>query len=164
MHHLARLLADPGREVHVLDLVAVAAGNPSGATHGRPNRQPELRHAGPMLDQQAKSAYRRRLSEIEDDIQHARDGDDLAREEQAEAEREFLLRELARAVGLGGRDRLANSASERARSSVTRAIRHAITAISDHDPNLGRHLQQAIHTGTRCAYLPDTRVPDRWQL
>ena len=40
---------------------------------------------------------------------------------QADAERDFLVRELSRAVGLGGRDRRAASTSERARVSVTRA-------------------------------------------
>jgi hypothetical protein len=164
LHHLARLLAAPGREIHVLDLVALAAGNPGQTSVARPNMRPELGHTGPMLDEQAKAAYRRRLGEIEDDIQDARAGRDLAREQQAEAERDFLLRELAHAVGLGGRDRRANSASERARVSVTRAIRHAMAAIDQHDPNLGRHLRYAIRTGTCCAYLPDTRIAVRWQL
>jgi hypothetical protein len=43
---------------------------------------------------------------------------DVDRAAQADAERECLVRELARAVGLGGRDRRAASASERARSAV----------------------------------------------
>ena len=74
-----------------------------------------------MLDAQAKEAYRRRLAEIEEDIEEAQAMGDDERAAQAAAERDFLVRELARAVGLGGRDRRAGSASERARASVTRA-------------------------------------------
>ena len=66
-----------------------------------------LGDAGELLDERAKDAYRRRLAEIEEDIEHARALNDTGREEQADAEREFLVRELSRAVGLRGRDRRA---------------------------------------------------------
>ena len=78
-----------------------------------------------MLDPRAKQAYRRRLAETEEDLEEARALGDSARVTQVELERDFLVRELSRAVGLGGRDRRAGSASERARASVTRAIRQA---------------------------------------
>ena len=112
-----------------------------------------------MLDARAKDAYRRRLAEIDDDIEQADAIGDGERAAQADAERDFLLRELSRAVGLGGRDRRAASASERARAGVTRAIRQAITRIADHHPHLGEHLSRTIRTGTYCAYMPDPRTP-----
>ena len=84
-------------------------------------RTPGLGDAGPLLDARAKEAYRRRLAEIEDDIGEARAMGDGERAAQADVERDLLIRELSRAVGLGGRDRRAASASERARASVTRA-------------------------------------------
>ena len=68
------------------------------------------------------TAYRRRLTEIGGDIEHARALRDTTREEQVDAERQFLLREWSRAIGLGGPDRRAASATERARAAVTRAI------------------------------------------
>ena len=116
-----------------------------------------------MLDTQAKNAYRRRLAEIEDDIEQARAIGDGERAAQADAERDFLVRELSRAVGLGGRDRRAASASERARAGVTRAIRQAITRIADHDVQLGEHLGRTIRTGTYCAYMPDPRIATGWE-
>ena len=72
MRYLARLLAEPGREFHVLDLVAAE----SGQTAVGPAAEPGLSHsglgdAGPLLDAQAKEAYRRRLAEIEDDMGEA---------------------------------------------------------------------------------------------
>ena len=153
IRYLAELLANPGREIHVLDLVAGETGKPMAPGD-----------AGPMLDERAKSAYRRRLAEIEDDIEQARVLEDAVREAQADAERDFLVRELARAVGLSGRDRHATSASERARSGVTRAVRHGIARIGEHNPELGEHLDQAVRTGTYCAYVPDPGGQVAWTL
>ena len=164
MHYLARLLADPGREYHVLDLVAAETGSVASLDNSHAARLPHsaLGDAGEMLDARAKDAYRRRLAEIDDDIEQAHAIGDGERAAQADAERDFLLRELSRAVGLSGRDRRAASASERARAGVTRAIRHAITRIGDHHPHLGEHLNRTIRTGTYCAYMPDPRAPVGW--
>ena len=151
MRYLAQLLTHPGREFHVLDLVAAETG-----------QQTALGDAGAMLDEGAKTAYRRRLAEIEDDIEQARALGDETREAQADAERDLLVRELARAIGLGGRDRRAASASERARSGVTRAIRQGIARIGEHEPQLGEHLNRAVRTGTYCVYVPDADAPAAW--
>ena len=166
MRYLARLLADPGREYHVLDLVAAETG--SGAQvesrHGAGLPRTVLGDAGESLDAQAKDAYRRRLAEIDDDLEQARAIGDTERAAQADTEREFLVQELARAFGLGGRDRRAASASERARAAVTRAIRQAMTRLTEHHPQLGEHLSRTIRTGTYCAYVPDPRAPADWRL
>ena len=156
MRYLARLFAHPGREFHALDLVAAESpGNTFEETGRAVLSRAALGDAGEMLDARAKSAYRRRLTETEADMEEARALGDTERAAQAEFERDFLVRELSRAVGLGGRDRRAASASERARVAVTRAIRHAIASIRGHDHELGAHLDAAIRTGTYCAYAPD---------
>lgn len=157
MHHLARLFAAPGREFHVLDLVAADSDDPIAA--GRLSRVGDL---GPLLDDRAKQTYRRRLAEIEEDIEDARADNDIARQEQTGLEREFLISELTRAVGLGGRDRHAGAASERARAAVTQAVRKAIGRLRDACPALGDHLDRTICTGTYCAYTPDPRAPSAW--
>ena len=164
MRYLARLLADPGREYHVLDLVAVQSGHGAHVDSGQAANLPRsaFGDAGEILDARAKDAYRRRLAEIEDDIDQAHAIGDAERAAQADAERDFLVAELARAFGLGGRDRRAASASERARAGVTRAVRHAIARIGEHHPPLGEHLSRTIRTGTYCAYLPDPRAPAEW--
>jgi hypothetical protein len=59
---------------------------------------------------------------------------DHERAAQAEAERDFLVHELARAVDLGGRYRSTASMSERASASVTRAVRQAMAHIQKHHP------------------------------
>ncbi|MFI7410581.1 transcriptional regulator [Streptomyces sp. NPDC049627] len=160
MHHLARLLAHPGREFHVLDLVVAESG---GAADRSGLPYATLGDAGEMLDTRAKEAYRRRLSEIDDDLDRARACGDAQRAAQAEWERDFLVRELSRAVGLGGRDRRAAAPSERARVGVTRAIRRAMARIGEHHPRLGEHLDRTVRTGTYCAYLPDPRIGAEWK-
>jgi hypothetical protein len=166
LRYLARLLAQPEQEFHVLDLVAAENGSAAPAGRGKPAGISRVRlgDAGAMLDEQAKKAYRRRLAEIEEDIEQAHALGHADRAAQADSERDFLLRELARAVGLGGRDRRAASVSERARVAVTRAIRHGIARIAEHHPELAEHLERAIRTGTYCAYIPDPRAPAEWRL
>jgi tetratricopeptide (TPR) repeat protein len=164
LHYLARLLEHPGREFHVLDLVAggVAPAEPPPGRTEPESTSLGWGDSGVLLDAQAKNAYRRRLAEIDDDIEEARQLGDNGRLAQSEAERDFMIRELSRAFGLGGRARRAGSASERARVSVTRAIRHAVTRIGHHHASLGEHLDRAIRTGTYCVYLPDTRMTASW--
>jgi hypothetical protein len=164
VQYLARLLGSPEREFHVVDLVAVAQAGPADAIHVAGVRSADAGDAGEMLDTRAKDAYRRRLREIEDDLKEARELGDASRVAQAGAERDFLARELSRAVGQGGRDRRVGSAAERARASVTRAVRQAMARIRAQHPPLGAHLERTIRTGTYCSYLPDPRVPVAWKL
>jgi tetratricopeptide (TPR) repeat protein len=166
MRYLARLLADPGREHHVLDLVAAETGPgvPVDSVQAVDLSRSAVGDAGEILDARAKEAYRRRLAEIDDDIEQARATGDAERAAQADAERDFLVRELARAFGLSGRGRRAASASERARVGVTRAVRQAMARIGEHHPQLGEHLSRTVRTGTYCAYSPDPHAPAGWRF
>ncbi len=169
--YLERLLAEPNREFHALDLLAVERG--SLPTTGPPARRHMLEsdnvshregHAGLHLDEQARQAYKRRLVDIDEDIEHATRMNDPERIALAEADREYLIKELSRAIGLGGRPRVAGATSERARTSVTRSLRYAVARIAEHHPSLGEHLGRAVVTGTYCAYRPDPRVSSSWHV
>jgi hypothetical protein len=169
LRHLARLLAHPGREFHATDLEA-AQSRPSPAAMESGDRagggelavRPDLGDAGALLDATAKAAYRARLAELRAELEEAEGFNDSARAAKARQEMEFLVGELARAVGLGGRDRRAASHAERARLNVTRAIRAAVANLAHDNPALGRHLAATIRTGRYCAYLPDPRAPIAW--
>jgi hypothetical protein len=89
---------------------------------------------------------------------------DLDRIHGTEAEIEALTAELTRAVGLGGRDRRAASAVERARVSATRALRSTLQRIRANDEALAGHLDLTIKTGTFCSYAPDPGTPLHWAL
>lgn len=165
MRHLARLLAEPGREFHVLDLVAAEDGVAPAAGPAVDGELVAARDAdaGPTLDEEATAAYRRRLREIDEDIEEARRLGDVDRAALAEADRDYLVAELSRAYGLGGRRRRVGTTSERARASITRALRYALARIAAHHPALGEHLEVTVHTGTYCSYVPDPRAPADWE-
>ncbi|MFL5796382.1 MAG: ATP-binding protein [Actinomycetota bacterium] len=166
LRYLGVLLASPGKEFHVLDLVA-SEGGMRGPTPGAGADELPLSglgDAGEILDARAKDAYRRRLIELEEEMSEAEALGDSERAARANGEREFLVRELASAVGIGGRNRVGASASERARVNVTRAIRSSMARLAEHDPALGRHLDATLRTGTFCSYTPDPRAPLSWQL
>ena len=166
LRYLARLLGDPGREFHAVDLAAAgspaAQPGPSGDRAWPANElrvRPDLGDAGELLDARAKAAYQARLGELEEaECLH-----DAGRAAKASAERDFLVGELARAVGLGGRNRRAASHAERARLNVTRAIRAAMANLARANPPLGRHLAATIRTGRYCSYTPDPRAPITWE-
>ena len=141
MADLAVLLAHPGQERHALDL----AGGPQTT---------EQADTGPLLDEQAKAAYRRRLDQLRN---AADDGD-----EAADAERAALIAQLSAAYGLGGRQRRTGATAERARSAVTLRIRDAIARIEREHPELGRHLRASVRTGVFCSYQPEQ--PIDWDL
>jgi tetratricopeptide (TPR) repeat protein len=145
MQLLARLIEEAGRELHVLDLAGIARAVDGG-------------DAGPLLDDKARMQYRARLRELMASRDEAEHWDDRARLERTNAEIEALTAEMERAVGLGGRDRRAGSASERARSNVQRRITHAIDQIRAASPCLGEHLEATVRTGTYCVYSPTKRA------
>jgi hypothetical protein len=83
---------------------------------------------------------------------------DLARHAKRSTERDALVKELARATGLGGKPRQASSPTEKARLNVTRTIRHAITFLATALPDLAAHLDESISTGVSCRYEPRTNI------
>jgi hypothetical protein len=161
--HLSVLLAAPGREIHALELVSAIEGH---APPRSASDDGELRvgagDAGNVLDERAKAEYARRLQDLESELAEAEEWHDPERASRLRQEIDFLARELGAAVGLGGRDRVAASNAERARVSVTRAIKAALARIAEHSPSLGRHLRATVRTGTFCVYEPDPRVPVTW--
>ena len=158
--YLARLLRHPHREFHVLDLLTGDA--PRGATARPEGLLAATTDAGAVLDEPAKHAYRGRIAELEAEIEQARRWNDPERTARVEAELDALTRELAGALGLGGRDRRAASDSERARASVTKAVRGAVRRLGEQHPELGRHLSLAVRTGTFCATTPTRGAPVSW--
>jgi tetratricopeptide (TPR) repeat protein len=164
LHYLARLLAAPGEELHALELVGADQADERKARFDDGLEVGGFGDAGEMLDPQAKAAYRQRLEELRDEIEEAESWNDPERAARARAELEFIARELSAAVGLGGRDRRAASAAERARVNVTRAIKSALSRIEAQSPALGAHLERTVRTGTFCSYAPDPRLPLSWLL
>jgi hypothetical protein len=140
LSYLATLLEHPHQEIHVAQLVG--AGD---AVKG---------DAGPQLDEAAKESYRRRATHLREVLDEATAHNDVGRADNAREELEALGEELARAVGLGGRDRKAASDVERMRVNVQRRLRDAIERVRAQSPTLGRYLDASVRTGSFCSYSP----------
>ena len=144
---LAALLANPGQEIHCLDL----AGD--GARSG---------DLGEVVDARAREQYRARAEDLQAEIEDARRANDPAREERARDELGSIADALEAAYGLGGRVRKAGDPGERARTAVAWRIRSALGKLEPEHGQLARHLRNAVRTGTYCVYEPET--PVRWEL
>jgi class 3 adenylate cyclase len=146
--YIAVLMSRRGHEVHVFDLAGLSTAN-SVALRA---------DGGPVIDEQAKEAYRRRLIDLEAERDEARDWGDLERASRVDEEMNFLTHELTTAFGLGGRPRKADNPSERIRKAVTNRIRQSLSKIESVHPELGRHLSNSIRTGTFCSYAPEDEI------
>jgi tetratricopeptide (TPR) repeat protein len=151
LRHLRTLLANPGREIAALDLVAGGAG----LVPSPPD---------PLLDSTARTAYRDRLADLAGQMDAADRAGDVERATTLAAERQALVDELRRAAGLGGRTRRHNAEAERARVNATRAVRTVLTRLESLTPVAAAHLRASIRTGGHFRYDPATGGPARWQM
>jgi predicted ATPase/class 3 adenylate cyclase len=165
LRHLARLLASPGREIPAIELAADLAAGAERVAPGQaadagltPTGPPD----DPLLDREAREAYRDRLRDLQAEIDEAERFGDAGRASRYREEFQVLTRELAIATGLGGRQRGAPSSAERARQAVSKATRQALDRIAEQDAALGAHLRHSVRTGVMCGYLPDPRSEVRW--
>jgi non-specific serine/threonine protein kinase len=158
LRFVARLLAHPGREVHALDFFLDRTGEEDLAPHLRASLGDQI------LDHQAIADYRRRLGELREQLDEARTFNDPRRATRLSEEIEQLTEQLGAGVGAGGRPRRSASAVERARLSVTKAVRASLARIEASHPALAYHLRAGIRTGTYCSYRSDPANPVAWQL
>ena len=143
MTYLATLLANPGYELLAIDLAAGPGLNTANITSGQP-----------LLDETATQYYRRRLTELDAELEEHEANHDLARAERLRAERDWLISELTTTAGLSGRVRQFADNAERARISVGKAIRRALDRITAADQTIGEVLRASLSTGIRCRYQP----------
>ncbi len=148
LRDIAVLLSRPGRDVASYELAGARLGAGSAALD--------------LSDRTAIDAYRRRMTDLEEELAEAEAMHDPVRAEHAELERDALIDELASVTGFGGRSRRSGSDAERIRKAVGNRIRTAVGHVEDVHPPLGRHLRVSLKTGTFCRYEPDREV--QWQL
>ena len=148
---IAALVRQPGTDVPALQLVS-RLPRATGATDT-------------VIDMQALAAYRRRIIDVEAEIDQAVEDNDRGRVEHLDNEREEILAEIRRATRLGGGPRAAaNQPAERARKAVSARIRDAIKQLEPLAPDLAAHLDRSIRTGLRCCYDPDPGDAVDWHV
>ncbi|MGW1562964.1 ATP-binding protein [Streptomyces sp. NPDC002144] len=159
LRDIAVLLARPGTPVPAVELaspgVSGVPGEPVDGLHPEGD-------TGEVIDATARTAYRRRLHELEEEARDADAAGDADHSARIAVERDALVAQLAAAYGIGGRVRRTGSPAERARTAVTARVRAAVRRIAEVHPELGRHLETALRTGTLCVYRPED--PPAWEL
>jgi hypothetical protein len=169
LDYLRYLLRNPGRSVHVSELLGTPVDLPVPAFLGGLRSLGDSvavgpQNAGPILDSQAKAEYRQRIDELRNDLEEAKRFNDSYRATRARSEMDAIAEQLAVAIGLGGRHRRSSSEAERARSAVTKRIKEVIHRIGKVIPPLGQHLAVRIKTGYFCSYNPHPDRPVTWKF
>lgn len=135
---LAVLLGHPDRDVHVLELFGPVVVQSSSSE---------------LADPRTLDDYRRRLVDLDEELEEASAGHDIGRRERAEAERDALVAELRRVTTRRSGSRVfANYPAERARKAVAARIRDAIRRLEAELPSLAAHLDASVVTGLHCRY------------
>jgi tetratricopeptide (TPR) repeat protein len=147
---IAYLLARPGEPVHAFELLA----REGAVVPDLPGQE--------IFDARAKKEIRARLDDLAEEVADAEAASDLARAARARDERDQVIAALTAATGLGGRSRRLDDPGERARKTVTARIRNSIRRIERAHPDLARHLERSIDTGSWCVYQPEH--PVSWRL
>lgn len=143
---LAYLLSRPGQAVPALELMGEMTGAQAGA------------RGAEVFDERARREIRARLHELDAEIDEAEEVGDGEAAALAREQRQILAETVARELGLGGRSRRLGDPVERARKTVSTRIRRTISIVSRHHPELGRHLERSVDTGSWCAYRPDRPI------
>ena len=125
LRDIATLLAAQGHDVHVYTLL------------GR--HEPAL-GADPVLDDESRRRYRRRIETLHADIERADEDGDVATSQAASLELDALLRELSVTTGLRGRRRRLGDEVDRARKTVSARIHDSLERLAQVHPTLGAHL------------------------
>lgn len=171
VRHIARLLANPGRPLHAIDMRiadAMWAGRVDAASEGySPGDAGEAGYkisrtpagsGGAASDALSVRNYYGRLGEIDEKLAAARSGRPDRMLELRE-ERDFILRHIGSVVDLHGRPRPGNEDVERARDTVRRAIERAIEKqVQPVLPELALHLDRHLRGGASLVYAPDPPV------
>ena len=134
MLYIAKLLYEPGVEIHVADLKGVPRDADSGVT------------ADPASIQELK----KEIADYDVEIASAEGPE----REFLLKDRDALLKEHAGVVGLGGRPRRLKDPMDSHRISVLQACRRAVDHILKIHPALGNHLIQHLQYGFNCMYEP----------
>lgn len=168
--HIAKLLANPGQQIHAIDMLLADAPAPvqgmrtSGGSPGdttedglRVRRSPSGT-GGKATDRLAVRRYRSRLDEIEDELAVARDSGNPESLLELQEEQTRLVSHIGSVVDLRGNPRPSADDDERARQTVTKAIGRAMTKLWKKHPGLARHLGTHLTKGVQSVYAPDPQV------
>ena len=149
LQYVRLLLESPGVDVPAVELSAAVSGTPV------------VEEAGALVDQQALTAYRRRVRELDEAIERAEAGADQELTGRLRAERDQVIAD-ARSGGMTAQR--GGTQPERTRIAVRQAITAALARLELHDGEVAQALRATIRTGSSCRYEPDPFRPVEWRV
>ncbi len=133
---------------------ASRVGNAHGGLH-------ELGAGDEQLDKRGRTALRRQIKKLDEEIEAAEKSGMVQRAEELREAREPLSRYLSSAMGLAGRARRLQDPAKKAADSVRAAIDRALQEIGEECPKLAHHLTNSLRRAETLSYAPEDD-PD-WQ-
>jgi hypothetical protein len=153
LFYISRLLAEPGRDVPAVSLLAAATGIDSRVPTGS---------SGSILTDQTRAEYGTRFNDLQEELRNAEQNNDLGNIERLQSEMDALGTEIARATGLGGRKRELTDV-ERVRKAVSNAVSRAINSFDEKKyKELVQHFRTSISSGRFFKYDPEQSI--NWLL
>lgn len=142
-HDISKLLNNPKKEFHCMEMM---------------NSNMNENATEVVIDHKAKIEYEKKIKRLLNQIEDAKEFNNIEHVEKLQDEYNTLVDHLAASLGLGRKPRKMGSSVEKARSAVTWRIRNAIKKIDSAHPKLALHLSKSIHTGTFCSYKPEIHI------
>jgi hypothetical protein len=110
-----------------------------------------------VFDPTTITKVRRRLNEIDDELEIAKDVGHTENVPDLEEEKSGLLTELQKNLSPAGRSRLLGSVTDKDRKAAWKRYNKALRYLKDKAPALAAHLETFIKSGDDFVYQNDTR-------
>jgi len=168
LHYLAHLLSNPGQSMtppHLIALVDSPTASPGkGQTNPQELENETLNIQGgndgdEILDKKAVRDYKGRLDDLKQEIEEAEANNDQGTLEKLSEEKQWLLEQLRRVTGLGGKIRTFANPDTKVIKAVSNTIRNSLKTIQKEHPVLATHLRRALRLGVFCVYQPECPTP-----
>lgn len=168
--YLAMLLANPGQELHVIDMKITEAvldgrikpealGLEDAEESGLSIRRSPSGTAGGATDRIAVKSFRAALLRAEEGAVQAREAKDIDQAIDLERSAKRLRGHLNAVLDLRGKPRPIADDDERARASVTKELQRTVSKLWKRHLPLARHLHSShFKKGLFCLYRPDPPV------
>ena len=144
--YIRLLLREQGRAFTTTEFLSLHTGKPVTLAGG-----------DKQLDEEGKRRYGDRLKDIEEQLQRAKNNNDVGEQENLEDEKAAIITEIEKATGFGKRSKELNPELGKQRISIGNAIGRGIDKIAVHVPKLAEHLRESIsnpHSSTSLSYRP----------
>ena len=168
MRYIAQLLRHPNQVFSAAELCGLVSPAGRAGLHSGQQLAAEgiqrVSHTklDAVLDEKTIKECQDRENELKEAIDSERSRGNTARVGELSHELRQLRSTYRRSLNVRGLSRNFPDSSERARSSVTKAISRSISEIRKEHESLARHLSNSIHCGSKLTYHPESEIP--WNL